>query len=368
VKDSAEVAVDAGTSAASPEAAGAEDAGAKVDEAKVDGAPADASLDDASLDDASLDDASQADASQADAPASEADAPAPAPRPQPPQSTADRVLRATASVVLLALLFGVGFFVYLYGLSGMSYSHAQSAMFKNFVYQLDQATAPIGPTVLNAAGKRVPVAQGAPVAVLNIPQIGLHDVVVVNGTTSSDLALGPGHVRASVLPGQAGVSVVYGKVATYGAPFAHLMQLNRGDRFTVTTGQGTATYQVESFGTSTVPAPADSTNRLILETAASSFVPSSAVQVSADLVSAPRESPGGWPLITPPEVDMASNSANALIPLMLWSQALLIAVIIATVAANRWSRWPTYLCMAPVVIALIWCVYENLAALLPNLY
>ena len=65
---------------------------------------------------------------------------------------------------------------------------------------------------------------------------------------------------------------------------------------------------------------------------------------------------------------MSSDSADSLVPLTLWSQALLLAVIIATVAANRWSRWPTYLCMAPVVIALTWCVYENLACLLPNLY
>ena len=279
-----------------------------------------------------------------------------------------RGLRATVGVLMIAVLFGVGFFVYLYGFSRISESRAQATMFKNFVGQLAQATAPVGPTVENAAGVAVPVASGAPVAVLNIPQIGLRDVVVVNGTTSRNLALGPGHVPASVLPGQPGVSVIYGKVATFGAPFAHLMQLNRGDRFTVTTGQGTATYQVESFGTSSTPAPADSANRLILETASSSFAPAYAVQVSADLVSAPRPNPGDWPAITTQEVDMASDSADSLVPLTLWSQALLIAVIIATVAANRWSRWPTYLCMAPVVLALTWCVYENLACLLPNLY
>jgi sortase A len=279
-----------------------------------------------------------------------------------------RALRAMVGVLVLAILFGAGFFVYLYGFSSISESHAQAAMFKNFVGQLAQATAPVGPTVENAAGAAVPVANGAPVAVLNIPQIGLRDVVVVNGTTSRELALGPGHVRDSVLPGQYGVSVIYGKVATFGAPFAHLMQLNRGDRFTATTGQGTATYQVESFGTSSDPAPADSVNRLILETASSGFAPSYAVQVSADLVSKPQPSPGDWPAITAQEGAMASDSADSLVSLTLWSQALLITVIIATVAANRWSRWPTYLCMAPVVLALTWCVYENLACLLPNLY
>ena len=301
---------------------------------------------------------------QAVAPARKA---APATR-APEAQGVPRSLRSTVGVLMIAILFGVGFFVYLYGFSRISESRAQATMFKNFVGQLAQATAPVGPTAQNAAGAAVPVANGAPVAVLNIPQIGLHDVVVVNGTTSRELALGPGHVRASVLPGQPGLSVIYGKVATFGAPFAHLMQLNRGDRFTVTTGQGTARYQVESFGTSSKPAPADSANRLILETASSSFAPAYAVQVSADLVSAPRPNPGAWPAITAQEDDMASDSADSLVPLTLWSQALLIAVIIATVAANRWSRWPAYLCMAPVVLALTWCVYENLACLLPNLY
>jgi sortase A len=325
--------VDAGTSDAQPRATGTKDAG-----------------------------------TQAVAPGREGVQAARAPEAQGPQRAREHPLRATGAIFLLAILFGAGFFVYLYGLSSLSESRAQTAMFKNFVGQLAQATAPVGPTVQNAAGVQVPVAEGAPVAVLNIPQIGLSDVVVVNGTTSRDLALGPGHVRASVLPGQAGVSVIYGKVATFGAPFAHLMRLNRGDRFTVTTGQGTATYQVESFGTSRNPAPADSVNRLILETASSSFAPTYAVQVSADLVSAARPDPGDWPPITAQEVDMSSDTADSLVPLTLWSQALLIAVIVATVAANRWSRWPTYLCMAPVVIALTWCVYENLACLLPNLY
>jgi sortase A len=346
--------VDAGTSDARSQATGTKDGGTK--DAASQAAGSQAAGNQAA--------GNQAAGNQAGVPARE---PVQATR-APEAHGALRVLRAMVGVLLLAILFGAGFFVYLYGFSSISESRAQATMFKNFVGQLAQATAPVGPTVQNAAGIQVPVAEGAPVAVLNIPQMGLHDVVVVNGTTSRDLALGPGHVRASVLPGQGGVSVIYGKVATFGAPFAHLMQLNRGDRFTVTTGQGTATYQVESFGTSSNPAPADSANRLILETASSAFAPAYAVQVSADLVSEPRANPGGWPAITTQEVDMSSDSADSLVPLTLWSQALLITVILATVAANRWSRWPTYLCMAPVVLALTWCVYENLACLLPNLY
>jgi sortase A len=276
--------------------------------------------------------------------------------------------QVVGAIAGLVALFVVGFFVYLYGLSHVSEARAQTGMFKNFVYQLQHGTAPVTPSTTGPNGATILLAEGSPVAVLNIPEIGLRDVVVVEGTTSRDLALGPGHVPSSALPGQAGVSFIYGKVATYGAPFAHLMRLNRGDRFTVTTGQGTATYVVESFGTNTKPAPADAANRLVLETAASSFWPSSAVQVSADLVSAAQPNPGDWPNIPGSEADMGRDAADSLVPLTLWSQALLIAVIIATVAVHRWSRWRTYLFMAPVVMALIWCVYENLACLLPNLY
>jgi sortase A len=294
----------------------------------------------------------------------------PAPRgPSAPRRAGPGPWQSAGAVAVLAVLFLVGFFVYLYALSYPSEQHAQVAMFKNFVYQLQQGTAPVAPTTTDpATGASTPLAEGSPVAVLNIPELGLKDVVVVDGTTSRDLARGPGHVRASALPGQEGVSFIYGKVATYGAPFAHLMRLNRGERFTVTTGQGTATYVVTSFGTSAKPAPADAANRLVLEAAASSFWPSGAVQVSADLVSKPQPNPGDWPPITSAEADMGRDTADGLVPLTLWSQALLLAVLISTVGVYRWSRWRTYLLMAPVVMALTWCVYENMAVLLPNLY
>lgn len=267
------------------------------------------------------------------------------------------VARGVAGTLLLLVLLAVGFFVYLYGLSGLSEARAQTTMFQSFTGQLSQALAPVGPAK-----------EGAPVAVLSIPAIGLRDVVVVEGTTSRDLTRGPGHVRASALPGQQGVSFLYGKSATFGAPFGKLMNLNRGDRITVITGQGTSTYVVESFGTSSRPAPADSANRLVLESAQPALVPSGAVQVSADLMTPPQPNPGGWPDITAAESYMATDIGDSMIPLMLWTQVLLVAIIAGTVSTNLWSRWPAYLVTAPVMIALLWCVYENLSGLLPNLY
>jgi sortase A len=266
------------------------------------------------------------------------------------------VLRGVFAVLALIVLFAAGFAAYLFGLSSIPEARTQIVLYKTFEGELGQLTAPTGPAP-----------EGSPVALLDIPQIGLRNAVVVEGTSSRDLTHGPGLVRSSVLPGQAGLSLIYGKAFSYGAPFAHLMQLNRGNLITLTTGQGTARYVVESFGTSIRPAPADAPNRLVLETAGPGLVPREAVQVSADMVGRPQPDAGGQPQITVEEVDMAWYP-DALIPLLLWSQALLIVIIAATVAANRWSRGAAYLCAAPIVAALLWCVFENLATVLPNLY
>jgi sortase (surface protein transpeptidase) len=286
-------------------------------------------------------------------------APSPAPVPPPPPAqafTPNPVVRAVGLTLMFAALMFLGFFIYLYGLSGLTEQRSQDVLYKSFAGQLALATAPVGST-----------GEGAPVAIVAIPKLAISDLVVVEGTTSGDLMRGPGHVRSSVLPGQAGVSVIYGRVATFGAPFAHLMRLNRGDTVKVTTGQGVATYTVESFGTAASPAPDPTANRLVLETGDSAVFPRGAVMVTADLTSAPQPSPGGAPAITAQERYLAGDPSS-LIPLALWSQALLLTMLAGTILAHRWSRWAAYLSVAPVALALLWSVYENLAILLPNLY
>jgi LPXTG-site transpeptidase (sortase) family protein len=264
-----------------------------------------------------------------------------------------------AGLVLSGIaLLTLGFFVYLYGLSGLSEQRAQSVLYKTFAGELGQATAPTGAST-----------DGAPVAILAIPRLGLADLVVVEGTSSGDLTHGPGHLRSSVLPGQAGVSVVYGRVLTYGDPFAHLMRLQRGDKITVTTGQGISTYTVESFGTNAVPPPDPTANRLVLETADSAIFPSrnSAVEVSADLSSAVQPTPASRPSIAANE-NALTGAGDAVVPAVFWAQALVLVLLGGVFAARRWSARPALLCAAPAAFALAWAVYENLSLLLPNLY
>ena len=53
---------------------------------------------------------------------------------------------------------------------------------------------------------------------------------------------------------------------------------------------------------------------------------------------------------------------------MMWALALVIVSAAGTVAAARWSPWLAYLAATPLVLAVLWNLYQNLAALLPNLY
>lgn len=273
-----------------------------------------------------------------------------------PRGSGGVVLLRIARVLLLLALFMLGFVVYMFGLSSVAENRVQNTLFTSFVYPLSNATAPVGSGT-----------EGDAVAVLSIPKLGLNNVVVVEGTASGDLSRGPGHVVASALPGQAGVCVIYGKVATFGAPFAHLMRLNRGDLITLIAAQGPATYKVSSFGDDSHPAPDTTPNRLVLMTANSNTSPNAAVQLTADLQTEPQANPGHRPAV-PANQKILANDVASLIPLMLWSQALLLVSIGGSVAAHFWSRWPAYLCAAPVVIAVAWNVYENLAGLLPNVY
>jgi sortase A len=95
-------------------------------------------------------------------------------------------------------------------------------------------------------GKAVPrrVADGKPLAVLDIPKIRLDNKVIVEGVGRDELRKGPGHVPSTVLPGQDGTFGVSGHRTTYGAPFYRLNELAKGDTITVVTQGAIYTYTV----------------------------------------------------------------------------------------------------------------------------
>jgi sortase A len=106
---------------------------------------------------------------------------------------------------------------------------------------------------------------------------------------------------------------------------------------------------------------------MLLLTASSDAVPSYYYQVDADLTSSVRPSPGVATSVYASELPLA-NDTSTLAMAMVWSLALALIAAIGTVAATRWSPWAAYLAMVPLAMAVLWNLYENLAALLPNLY
>jgi LPXTG-site transpeptidase (sortase) family protein len=289
-----------------------------------------------------------------DAPPEQRDEPPP-PAPPAGPSVGERRRRAVgASLVLLAVAV-LGFLVFLYGFSDLQQHRTQSTLYKSFRGRLATATAPINE----------PLPVGKPVALLTIPRLHMRQVVV-EGTTSSELESGPGHRRNTPLPGQAGVSVLLGRRATYGAPFSRITDLVPGDVIGIVTGEGASNYRVLGVRSDRSPAPTTAGfNRLSLVTANSSFTPSGSVIVDAVLTTQPYGGPSALPPIAADERSLAGDSSAAG-PLVLWSQLLLLASAATVWLYTRWAPPAAYLVSTPILLAIGWQVCTWLSRILPN--
>ncbi|WP_329956181.1 sortase [Catenulispora pinistramenti] len=266
-----------------------------------------------------------------------------------------RIVRTVATAASLLSVLILGFAGYAYGLSRLQEQHSQANLYRVLAAELAQATAPVSPSP-----------DGVPLAIMDIPAIGVHQAVIVEGTTGADLAKGPGHRRDTVLPGQPGVSVVMGRSGTFGAPFAALTGLQVGDKIDFTTGEGTFTYTVNAFGQGSKPIVDPFKNRLVLATGDSTWIPTHAVYVGAHLDGEPAGGSGQRGTQSDLDKPLASDT-DAWPTLQLWALALALAVAATVGLSAVWNRRAVYLSMAPVLAALLWCVYENAAILLPNL-
>ena len=94
-----------------------------------------------------------------------------------------------------------------------------------------------------SSAKLVPAALGDAVAIIEIPKIHVQKVVV-EGVGRQQLAMGPGHVPRTALPGQPGTFGVSGHRTTHGAPFYYLDQVAKGDTILVVTRDSIFTYTV----------------------------------------------------------------------------------------------------------------------------
>ncbi|MDX2547901.1 sortase [Streptomyces sp. WI04-05B] len=280
--------------------------------------------------------------------------------------TAVRHLARGGLLSLAALLLGVTAQLLL--VSGIQQHSAQQAAFDALRDQLAQGTAPVAQ--VDQQGSLL--APGTPVALLDVPALGMSQVVL-EGTDSAVLTDGPGHRRDTPMPGQAGTSVLMGRAAAYGGPFGRLADLTAGDTFTVVTGQGKATYQVSGVRRAGDPAPAPlaaGKGRLVLVTATGPrFMPDGVLRVDADLVSAPAQTPaavirsGTLPRAEEP----LARPSGVPWPLVMWLQALLLVAVAAVWTWHRWGRHQTWIVFAPVVAVLGLQVATHATELLPNL-
>src|SRR3984957_17527443 len=192
--------------------------------------------------------------------------PLPGYRRRQPVSLGQLAARMAGASFLILAVTALGFVAWVGLFSSLHYDKAQLNAYEQLRVELADGTAPNPPTRPNSTAL---LPMGAPVAVLSIPAIKLR-TVILQGTTSSVLEDGPGHFRGSVMPGQAGVSVIMGRQTAYGGPFGGLASLVPGDPITVVTGQTVAGYTVIDLrraGDPLPPALASGAGRLVLVTA-----------------------------------------------------------------------------------------------------
>jgi sortase A len=269
-------------------------------------------------------------------------------------------------LLLSALLLGFVGHVALFGI--LQHARVQAVGYQELRTSLAGATTPTGQLDVNEN----PVALGTPVALLTINRIHL-DEVVRQGSDSSITRLGVGHRRDTVMPGQAGTSILYGRQSTYGGPFGGLPTVVPGDTITVTTGQDTFNFTVFGVRRPGDPQPqplASGGGRLELVTAdGPPLAAASVVYIDASLKGKPAETPRAvmaTKALDPSELVMASDS-SALLPFLFTIQWLAIAAIFARWLLTRWGHWQTWIVAAPVLLALATATADNAIALLPNL-
>jgi sortase (surface protein transpeptidase) len=273
-----------------------------------------------------------------------------------------RAVLIMVAVLCLVLLLHVTL------LSSLQQQAAQRQAYAEFRRLVATGQAVAGPTTEDGALLEL----GAPVAHLEIPRLGLSEVVL-EGTTSGVLFDGPGHRRDTPLPGQVGTSVVLGRRAAFGGPFSSLDHLRSGDEVSVTTAQGRFVFRVVSVRRAGDPLPpprAAGAARLVLVTASGTpYLPDGIVSVDADLDGA---AVGGaarpFSASSLPDSERAlSGDTSRLVVLLLWLQALFVASLLFVVSWHRWGRAQTWLVLGPPVVVVALFVGDEIVRLLPNL-
>jgi sortase A len=269
---------------------------------------------------------------------------------------------SVARVIGLALTLGgavlLVFAGYLFGWSDLQASHNQQRLFASY-----ERTAKV-----DSISGRVP-ADGEPAAVLDIPALGIHDIVV-EGTSATDLQLGPGIMPSAPFPGTGGEGVIAGRDLTYGGVFGSLSQLRAGAAVTVTDYLGTFRYVVSrSFSVKpggVLPVVRSNLGSLALVTSGAAVPPAGFFVVDAKLVGNPASGSVHFrDPVNASELALGGDS-GAWFPFLGWG-FVFVLVLVGTVSAYRRTRQSVvvYVLSTPVLLVLALLAFENAARLLP---
>ena len=251
------------------------------------------------------------------------------------------------------------FLVYLYAFTPLTASRDQQRLAGSLKGQ------PL--TVYKLVNGHLPP-EGSAVAVLQIPSIGV-DQIVVQGTSAADLMNGPGLMPGSALPGSVGNSVIAGRRVTFGAPFGAIGSLRTGDRINVVDGAGRFTYTVTHVlqvpvGHRDVVLPTTQ-NRITLVTSNSSLITSGRLVVQGKLLGHAVEVPDDTIAVPSYELGLSGDPSAGGLAAM-WSFFTIIVLVGAGFLAWRLRRpWLVYLFAAPVVVMCGLFACESVARALP---
>ena len=288
----------------------------------------------------------------------------------------ERLIAATSWVSNIGVIILLFVAWQLWG-TAITQHHAQNSLKSQFEGRIHHAVAKPAPGfTLIPASTRIPdPPDGSPMAHLQIPKIGL-DEIVVSGTNEGDLAKGPGHYLGTAMPGQAGNVAIAGHRTTHGAPFNRLAELAIGDPIYLTTSSGQQlTYIVSAVPVAVSPRDVTVLNnfgddRLTLTTCNPEY---SAVQRL--IVVAAYLPPGAT---HPVPIDKGIGKTYALAPAETsgWNTALLPLVsleVLALVAlgltyrtlSKIYGKGTRWIILGPIWIALLIALFETLTNFLP---
>jgi sortase A len=239
------------------------------------------------------------------------------------------------------------------------------------------------------------VTKGQPISRIEIPKIG-SDFVAIEGVDLPLLTEGPGHFPGTAFPGQPGNAAFAGHRVTYKAPFNRIDELVPGDKVTVTTVQGTFTYEVmpqaQGLGYYIV-SPSDLSiledrgdNRLTLMACHPKYDLAQRIVVTAKLVGTPADGSvkGSSDQLTLPGADggtdfsgsgevasgavLVGSDESARVPAVLFSLAALAVWLVAYLVGRKWKKWPAYLIATPFFLILLWFAFDFINRTLPAAY